>query len=159
MKNLLTFVLLTLFAIGCSSEAGTTDSQAGTETPATTANAGKVWHYTCPNNCANSGSDTQGNCPVCAGALAHNQAWHNLPENQATPTPTDPDQLSPIITTDGQVTTTTIDPATPALKEPAQNANGVWHYTCGNGCAGGAGTQGNCASCGSPLAHNAAYHQ
>ena len=42
--------------------------------------------------------------------------------------------------------------------EPAQNASGVWHYTCSNGCAGGAGSAVNCSSCGNLLAHNSAYH-
>lgn len=51
-------------------------------------------------------------------------------------------------------------PATPAATtEPAQNAAGVWHYTCPNGCAGGAGSATACAKCGSTLAHNQAYHQ
>ena len=42
--------------------------------------------------------------------------------------------------------------------EASQNAGGVWHYTCSNGCAGGAGSAVNCESCGSLLAHNQAYH-
>lgn len=45
-----------------------------------------------------------------------------------------------------------------ASPEPAQNAAGVWHYTCPKGCAGGAGTAAACAKCGTTLAHNAAYH-
>ena len=32
-----------------------------------------------------------------------------------------------------------IPPTTPPPAEPAQNADGVWHYTCPNGCEGGAG--------------------
>ena len=48
------------------------------------------------------------------------------------------------------------NPATPT--EPAQNAAGVWHYTCAKGCAGGAGIATACSSCGGMLAHNAAYH-
>ncbi len=51
-----------------------------------------------------------------------------------------------------------VPPTNPAMPEPAQNAEGVWHYTCSNGCAGGAGTQTACATCGSTLVHNAAYH-
>ena len=46
----------------------------------------------------------------------------------------------------------------PATAEPAQNAAGVWHYTCAKGCAGGAGATGPCATCGNTLAHNKAYH-
>lgn len=50
-------------------------------------------------------------------------------------------------------------PTAPPTAEPAQNAKGVWHYTCPKGCEGGAGAQGACAKCGTALAHNAAYHQ
>lgn len=46
----------------------------------------------------------------------------------------------------------------PNSAEPAQNAAGVWHYTCSQGCAGGAGTASNCTTCGNALAHNQAYH-
>lgn len=42
--------------------------------------------------------------------------------------------------------------------EPPQNAAGVWHYTCPNGCEGGAGSAVACAKCGTTLAHNTAYH-
>ena len=45
-----------------------------------------------------------------------------------------------------------------ATTEPSQNAGGVWHYTCSNDCAGGAGSAVNCENCGSLLAHNQAYH-
>ena len=47
---------------------------------------------------------------------------------------------------------------TPATTEPAQNAKGVWHYTCTMGCAGGAGSAVKCENCGVNLAHNTAYH-
>jgi hypothetical protein len=100
-----------------------------------------VQHYICPNNCQGSGGAAQGNCPVCGTAYLHNQAFHaNDAQNQATPPPTP-----------------TPNPATPT-EEPAQNAAGVWHYTCAKGCAGGAGTTTACSSCGGMLAHNAAYH-
>ena len=46
----------------------------------------------------------------------------------------------------------------PATPEPAQNAAGVWHYTCNAGCAGGAGAAGTCGTCGGALAHNQVYH-
>ncbi|MEZ4953147.1 MAG: hypothetical protein R2825_06185 [Saprospiraceae bacterium] len=49
-------------------------------------------------------------------------------------------------------------PAAPTTPEPAQNAEGVWHYTCPSGCEGGAGSATACAKCGATLAHNAAYH-
>ena len=45
-----------------------------------------------------------------------------------------------------------------ATPEPAQNAAGVWHYTCNAGCAGGAGAAGTCSTCGGALAHNSSYH-
>ena len=42
--------------------------------------------------------------------------------------------------------------------QSGQNAQGVYHYTCNNGCAGGAAAAGNCGTCGNKLAHNQAYH-
>jgi len=42
---------------------------------------------------------------------------------------------------------------------PAQNAKGVWHFTCEKGCDGGAGAAGSCPKCGAALVHNQAYHQ
>lgn len=109
------------------------------QSPMNTSLAG-VQHYICPNNCANSGGAEQGNCPVCGTAYLHNQAFHaNDAQNQIPPTP-------------NPATTPTPTP------EPAQNAAGVWHYTCAKGCAGGAGTATTCSTCGGTLAHNAAYH-
>lgn len=103
---------------------------------ATTPSApGGVAHYICPSNCAGSGGDAQGTCPVCGTAYVHNAAYHN--QNPGV--------------TDGQT-----PPPTP---EPAINAAGVYHYICSAGCEGGAGGQGNCDKCGASLAHNAAYHQ
>lgn len=103
-----------------------------------TASAGGVQHYICPKNCAGSGGAAQANCPVCGTAYIHNQAFHG----QAAPA-----APSPTATLPAQPTT-----------EPAQNAAGVWHYTCAKGCAGGAGSAAACSSCGGMLAHNAAYH-
>lgn len=103
-------------------------------------------HYKCPNNCAGGVGDGAGNCPVCGTALAHNQAYHNNPTPSATPS-------------------TTITPGTPnatpasEANSPAQNAAGVFHYTCPKGCAGGAAGAGSCATCGAALAHNADYHK
>lgn len=104
--------------------------------------AGTVHHYICPNNCEGSGGPSQGTCPVCGSDYQHNQAYHDQPSQTTTPSTT------PSITP----STTTTTP------EPAQNAAGVWHYTCPNGCAGGAGSAGTCSSCGGDLAHNSAYH-
>ena len=99
-----------------------------------------VQHYICPNNCAGSGGPAAGICPVCGTEYVHNQAFHN--QTQQVNTSGTPGQ-----------------PATPPTPEPAQNASGVWHYTCPNGCDGGAGSAVACANCGTTLAHNAAYHQ
>ena len=94
-------------------------------------------HYTCPNNCEGSGGQTQVDCPVCGTQYVHNQAYHTQQQQQTQP----------------------VQPATtPTTPEPAQNAAGVWHYTCPSGCAGGAGSAVACASCGTTLTHNTAYH-
>ena len=110
------------------------------------ATAGGAKHYTCPKNCKGSGGDAAGTCPVCGSAYVHNQAFHAAGANNAPPQPP------------GTATPTTAAPAPPA-PSPAQNAAGVFHYTCAKGCAGGAGAAGKCAKCGGDLAHNAAYHQ
>jgi len=98
-------------------------------------------HYICPNGCEGSGGDTGGACPVCGTAYVHNQAFHN---NTTAPS-TGNDPTSPVIN--------------PTTSEPAQNANGVWHYTCPNGCSGGGASGTPCGQCGATLVHNAAYHQ
>lgn len=51
-----------------------------------------------------------------------------------------------------------ITPTEGTTTEPAQNAEGVWHYTCAKGCKGGAGVASLCAACGGNLTHNQAYH-
>ena len=107
--------------------------------------AGGVQHYTCPDNCEGSGGAGAGTCPVCGKEYVHNQAWHA--QNNAATTGTDPANPA------------TIQPPANATPPAAQNAAGVYHYTCPSGCAGGAGGAGACASCGAALAHNAAYHQ
>lgn len=110
-------------------------------------------HYICSNNCANSGADAAGTCPVCGNAYVHNDAFHN---NAAAPPPTPVAGAAGAANT--QTSTSNINFTDPNSTEPAQNAAGVWHYTCGAGCAGGAGAAGTCASCGGALAHNSAYH-
>jgi len=106
---------------------------------------GTVYHYTCPNGCG--GGDAAGTCPVCGTAYTHNQAFHNQ-SGQTTATTTATATGSPNITTSAAQT-----------REPAQNAAGVWHYTCSSGCAGGAGSAVACATCGTTLVHNTLYHQ
>ncbi len=110
--------------------------------------AATVKHYYCKNNCEGSGSDVQGNCPVCKNPYAHNQAFHSneflqngpikIPSNAPLPNNAPTPINKPI--------------------EPAQNSLGVFHYTCTNGCAGGAGSATNCLSCGTLLEHNSIYH-
>ncbi len=112
-----------------------------------------VFHYICPNNCAGSGGDVAGTCPVCGTEYMHNQAYH-AQQTQNTGTSSSQQVTVPGNTANGAPGTNP-----PQVPEPAQNAAGVWHYTCPNGCAGGAGTAGTCATCGGALAHNSAYHQ
>lgn len=124
------------------------DSKISVPTTASLGNGGTgVQHYTCKNNCEGSGGGAAGTCPVCGEAYDHNQAWHN---QQQTPTPTPNQTITP------SNATATIPPAAGA--EPPQNADGVWHYTCSAGCAGGGGSATACATCGATLVHNTAYH-
>jgi hypothetical protein len=104
-----------------------------------------VKHYICANNCENSGSDVVGACPVCKNPYIHNTAFHNQDFMKNGPL---------------NVPTNIQAPAanTPAAPSPAQNAKGIYHYTCPKGCYGGSGTATQCANCGEPLAHNQEYH-
>lgn len=103
-------------------------------------------HYVCPKNCEGSGGATQVSCPVCGTQYVHNPAYHNQGPTSAQGANNQGTQLT--------------TPPNPAAQtpEPAQNAAGVWHYTCSNGCAGGAGSATACGTCGATLVHNAAYH-
>jgi len=147
---------------------GTTANTGLTPPPATAEpaqNASGVWHYTCPSGCAG-GAGSAVPCAICGTTLVHNQTYH-ANNNQPTPTPaiTTPTSGNPIKLGDGS----SIAPmggaptaaAPPAAKtpEPAQNAAGVWHYTCSAGCAGGAGSAVACAGCDATLVHNQTYHQ
>jgi outer membrane biosynthesis protein TonB len=118
-------------------------------TPEPAQNATGVWHYTCPKGCAG-GAGSAVACAKCGTTLAHNAAYHPAP----TPTP----EAAP--STGAATLPSGITPVENPIKkdEPAQNAKGVWHYTCSAGCAGGAGTATACAKCGKTLAHNQAYH-
>ena len=133
--KLITLLLFTVL-LSCKEEKPKTQSK----------NKVTVNHYICQNNCENSGSDSEGVCPTCNTPYLHNQAFHNSDFLKNGPLNV-PDNTQ----TNTQNTNTTA----PA---PAQNALGVYHYTCTNGCAGGAGSAANCVSCGNPLAHNQAYH-
>jgi len=115
----------------------TTPNPATLEAPQ---NAGGVWHYTCSKGCAG-GAGSAINCNTCGDLLVHNSAYHA----NSNSTPTNAPYANP--------------PATPPTAEPSQNAAGVWHYTCGKGCAGGSGSASACGACGGTLTHNTAYHQ
>lgn len=121
---------------------------AGAQTPEPPQNAAGVWHYTCSNGCAG-GAGSAAPCATCGSTLVHNTAYHNTP---AASTPIGATAAG------GAVTPTTITPPINQTPEPPQNAAGVWHYTCSNGCAGGAGSAVACATCGSTLVHNQGYH-
>jgi len=122
-------------------------------TPEPAQNAAGVWHYTCSNGCAGGGGSATA-CATCGNLLAHNSAYHNS-AGAGTPS-----TASPAITATGiDGTPISPPPAAPKAPEPPQNAAGVWHYTCANGCAGGGGAAIACVSCGNLLAHNSAYHQ
>jgi len=105
-------------------------------------NAAGVWHYTCSKGCAG-GAGSAIACAKCGTALTHNTGYH--PKVDGAKAANTSTQATP--------------PPPPTQKpEPAQNASGVWHYTCSGGCAGGAGATGPCAKCGKALEHNTTYH-
>jgi hypothetical protein len=108
-------------------------------------NASGVWHYTCPKGCKKGGG-AAAPCATCGTTLTHNTAYHGgaKPAGEAVPNPA---------ASAGTAPTPTPTP------EPAQNKAGVWHYTCADGCAGGAGTASPCAKCSKTLVHNTTYHQ
>ncbi|NNE30334.1 MAG: hypothetical protein HKN16_11905 [Saprospiraceae bacterium] len=169
------FPALLFFVIGCSNDSANVDgttpttSTTTTTTPATNnttttppataepaQNAAGVWHYTCPAGCAGGGGSATA-CPSCGATLAHNTAYHSsgtATQNSGSPFANQPNANSgsgsPFANQPG------VPPVTTA--EPAQNAAGVWHYTCPSGCAGGGGSATACSGCGATLAHNTAYH-
>lgn len=111
-------------------------------TPEPPQNAEGVWHYTCPNG-HDGGSGSATACAVCGSTLEHNPIYHNTPTTSVA---------------DGGVTATPAAATPAATPEPAQNTDGVWHYTCPNGHAGGDGSATACSECGTTLVHNTAYH-
>lgn len=164
MKQLsyVSLLLILAFAIsacqGDNSSSDASSSDAAATAPAVTpaaapAVAGAVDHYTCPNG--HPGAPSAGNCAQCGTTLVHNQAFHANDQPAAAANSNPMQQFAP-----AAAAANSTAPATPnpAAASPAQNAAGVYHYTCSSGCAGGAGGAGNCASCGNPLAHNQAYH-
>lgn len=105
-------------------------------------------HYICANKCENSGSDVAGNCPTCKTPYTHNQAFHNGEFLKSGPIKVQSN--TPLPNSNTNTLNNTV--------EPAQNINGVYHYTCENGCNGGSGTASQCVSCGKILVHNTLYH-
>ena len=108
-----------------------------------------IQHYYCANKCENSGGDNAGNCPTCNTPYTHNQAFHGSELLQNGPLKVESNLPLP----SSESNNTINRPA-----EPAQNASGVYHYTCPKACAGGAGSAVNCISCGTLLEHNSFYH-
>lgn len=183
ITKIFSFLLILSVFIGCGGEtntSNTTDTTTTTTTSSTTPNlptatnekgepalnAAGIWHYTCPSGCEGGGA-TAIPCPKCGTTLAHNTAYHN--NGNATPGATTPSNpISPVLAPSAS-TSALSSPAignspittnpVPKAPEPAQNAAGVWHYTCPSGCDGGGGSAIACAKCGTTLAHNTAYHQ
>ena len=127
---------------------------APTKAPEPAQNSIGVWHYTCPNgHSGGSGSATA--CGDCGTTLVHNTTYHDAPSGAITPSA----NTSTVVPAGSEgINVTPNAVPTPKTPEPAQNSAGVWHYTCSNGCSGGAGSATACASCGSTLAHNSGYH-
>lgn len=162
MNRVLTFaftLLLGLVIMACQGEKSTETNVATpppvapmTAPPSAPAAAGVagVEHYICPSGHVGSGGAAQGTCAECGVALVHNQAFHaNAPAATGAPA------QNPMLQNPGAAGAPTV--AAPPT-EPAQNAAGVWHYTCSAGCAGGGAAAGPCSQCGGALAHNQAYH-
>lgn len=124
-----------------------TPSTPAASTPAA-ASAGGVFHYICSNGCAG-GAASATACATCGNTLVHNQAYHS---QGAGTTPAAPTISTEIPNFNPPASASTSNTSAP------QNASGVFHYTCSNGCAGGAGSAVACATCGNTLVHNQAYH-
>ncbi len=157
------FLFIVVLGIGlgtmaCNSKKDDTNSQEGIVSPegmnsqgpgGTPVSLGGEPHYKCPTAGCAGGAESQGPCPICGATLEHNQAYHS--QNMGAPegaSPENPIQINPSSST-----------PTPMPEPPAaQNAKGVYHYTCPKGCAGGAGAAGNCGTCGGALVHNQEFH-
>lgn len=118
-------------------------------TAATGQNSAGIFHYVCPDGHPG-GAASSGSCATCGKALVHNQAYHNTSAATNSTTTNNSMDLQQLMQQQQQQSTQTTT--------PAQNAAGVYHYTCANGCAGGAASAVACASCGATLVHNQAYH-
>lgn len=98
-----------------------------------------VFHYTCPKGCEGGAASAE-NCSNCGTTLVHNAAFHNNKSNVDQPF------------------SNSLNSTPAAAATTATNSSGVYHYICENGCIGGSASAGDCPTCGSALAHNAAYH-
>lgn len=141
--------------------AATTDVNAPNAKGEAARNSEGVWHYTCPNGCAD-GAGTAMPCPKCGTTLAHNSAYHSGGAATTPTLATPPATLTQPPSTNNPFASPTITPpignTIPKAPEPPQNAKGVWHYTCPSGCEGGGGSAIACGKCGTTLAHNTSYH-
>ena len=150
------------------------DPSTATSVPPTSTPPAGVEHYICPNGHAGSGGAAQGICSQCSAALVHNDAFHSndVQNVQTNPLSTSP-QAAPVFTPQPSGAVSPVfqnnpvniggnafpnAPGVGTSSEPAQNAQGIWHYTCSNGCAGGGGSAVACRVCGSTLVHNTLYH-
>lgn len=121
-----------------------------TASTGSTTSGGKELHYKCTKAGCTGGGDAQGKCPICGTDLVHNQAFHAQAQPEGS-SPTNPIQIA-------QPGADAATPATPPAGD-GKNAKGEFHYKCTKaGCAGGGSTQVACPVCGSPTAHNQAYH-
>lgn len=153
MKNSILFILILAITVACNKEAPKKTPQTPQvpfneqPTPPDPRKSGSNGltvvggtHYICPSKHEEGNADAAGTCPKCNLALVHNQGYH---QSQNT-TPTAP--------------TTPTNNTSPVNTGSPSNANGVFHYVCENGCAGGAASSGSCSNCGAALKHNQAYH-
>lgn len=160
MNRVLTFVFMlvvSLTILACQGDKSTDNSAVtapavapvtATPPPAAGGAVAGVEHYICPSGHVGSGGPSQGACAQCGTALVHNQAFHANDAPPAAPAGQNPMLQNP----------TGAPAAAAPPTEPAQNAAGVWHYTCSAGCAGGGASAVACSQCGATLAHNQAYH-
>lgn len=173
MKILSFFILCLGLAliISCGNKAETTNEASSQSnelsvTPPTdgmtttgTAPGGSVPHYQCPAGHVEGNADGQGKCPKCGADLVHNAAFHATQQNSGA-SPENAIQVNPTNQSgEGTIQLNTPTATTPTAPPPAQNAAGEFHHICPKGCAGGAGTPGNCAKCGTALVHNDKYHK
>lgn len=166
MKAIATYLLalLTIIFFACSPDKQPEQSSQQPDPSIPTLNtnqssaaAGGVQHYVCPNNCEGSGSSVAGTCPTCGSEYQHNALYHSANNTQQAQPAPDYSQMnkSPLFKDAQAAPSTTTIQTSPEGGAVA----GVQHYICPNGCAGSGGdSSGNCPVCGTEYQHNAAYH-